>query len=110
MQEAEIISRIENLCRSRSWTYYRLAKESNIPYSTLCTMLHKSNAPSIPTLTKICAGFGITLSEFFDKENSQIFLSKEENDHLITWKQLSEKNKIALSAYMDFLLYTQARE
>lgn len=64
MQEQEIISRIIALCSARGWTFYRLAKQSGITYSTLCTMLHKATAPSVPTLIKICRGFDISLSEF----------------------------------------------
>lgn len=65
MQEFDVVGRIQELCQSRSWTYYRLAKASGIPYSTLSTMLHKANVPSIPSLIKICDGFGITLAQFF---------------------------------------------
>ena len=56
MQEFDVVGRIQELCRSRSWTYYRLAKASGIPYSTLSTMLHKTNVPSVPSLMKICDG------------------------------------------------------
>ena len=64
MCEQEIINRIRELCDARGWTIYRLAKSCDITYSTLCTMLHKGTAPSIPTLVKLCQGFGITLSDF----------------------------------------------
>ena len=65
MQEFDVVARIQELCKSRSWTYYRLAKASGIPYSTLSTMLHKTNVPSVPSLMKICDGLGITLAQFF---------------------------------------------
>lgn len=54
MAEFDVVARIQGLCAFRSWTYYRLAKTSGIPYSTLSTMLHKTNVPSVPSLTKIC--------------------------------------------------------
>lgn len=50
MQNFAVIARIQELCNARGWTYYRLAKESGITYSTLSTMLNKENMPSIPTL------------------------------------------------------------
>ena len=50
MAEFDVVARIQELCQSRSWTYYRLAKASGIPYSTLSTMLHKTVVPSVPSL------------------------------------------------------------
>ena len=93
MQEHEIIRRIESLCHSRGWTYYRLSKESGIPYSTLCTMLHKANAPSIPTLIKICNGFGISLSEFFDLENEAASYTPCQKELLHQWSLLTGSNQ-----------------
>lgn len=108
MQENEIIERILSLCRARSWTSYRLAKESGITYSTLCTMLHKANTPSIPTLIKICKGFGITLSEFFDENNDQVLLTEEERDHLRQWCKLTSENQANVGKYIDYLLSDQS--
>jgi len=107
MQEAEIIERIMALCASRSWTVYRLSKESGITYSTLCTMLHKCNAPTIATLKRICDGLGITLSEFFDREKDAIFLTDLQKACLSKWDALSDDNRIAAEKYVDFLLSHQ---
>ena len=35
MRDKDVIQHIQDLCKERSWTYYRLAKEADIPYSTL---------------------------------------------------------------------------
>ncbi|MGI6200780.1 MAG: helix-turn-helix domain-containing protein [Christensenellales bacterium] len=70
MDEHMIIDRIRTLCADRDWSIYRLAKESGIAYSTLNTMLIKTNVPSINTLLRICKGFGITISQFFCVEES----------------------------------------
>jgi len=107
MQEKEIIERIQSLCKARSWTSYRLAKESGITYSTLCTMLHKANAPSIPTLIKICDGFGITLAQFFDAQDDRALLSDADKVHLLRWKKLSKENQKTVEKFMDYLLATQ---
>lgn len=107
MQGNEIINRIEQLCKARSWTYYRLAKESGITYSTLCTMIHKANSPSIPTLKKICNGFGITVGEFFDEESETAMLTKSQKEHMMAWEQLSDENKHTVEQYMYFLLSQQ---
>lgn len=107
MQESEIIERIRALCTARSWSLYRLAKESGITYSTLCTMLHKATAPSIPTLVKLCRGFGISLSEFFDTDNDWATLSPAQKTHLRRWDALTEPNQQATEKYMQYLLTEQ---
>jgi len=107
MQERDIIERINALCDARSWTYYRLAKESGLNYSTLCTMMHKANAPSIPTLLKICKGFGITPAEFFDTGNPATSLSPEDLEHIQQWQQLNDKNKEIAAKYINYLLSQQ---
>lgn len=78
MQEFDVVGRIQELCRSRSWTYYRLAKASGIPYSTLSTMLHKTNVPSVPSLMKICDGLGITLAQFFSDQDETAKLTADQ--------------------------------
>lgn len=110
MHEYEVIARIQELCLARSWTFYRLAKESGIPYSTLCTMLHKANAPSIPTLIKICNGFGISLSQFFDTGSDAARLTEVEKAHLSLWAKLTPENRTAAARYVEYLLSTQASD
>lgn len=107
MEEREIIERIKDICAARSWTIYRLAKESGITYSTLCTLLHKSNAPSFSTLTRICNGFGITLSQFFDKNDEQARLTLEQKKLLYQWGKLSEENRLSAEKYISYLLSQQ---
>lgn len=109
MQEHEIIERIKALCDARAWSVYRLAKESGITYSTLCTMLHKCNAPSIPTLVKICNGFGITLAQFFDANDARSMLSSAQKEHLRQWDQLTPENKEIAQKYIRYLLSEQAQ-
>lgn len=109
MQEIDIIPRIKILCAARSWTIYRLAKESGITYSTLCTMLHKATAPSIPTLIKICDGFGITLAQFFDQDNDFTQMTPEQIQHLKQWDSLDIKNKQSVEKYITFLLSEQGK-
>ena len=107
MQEVDILNRIVLLCEARSWTTYRLAKESGITYSTLCTMLHKANAPSIPTLMKICNGLGISMSEFFREENDTALLAPQDRQYLEQWTRLSPENQSAAGKYIQYLLTSQ---
>ena len=100
MQEFDVVSRIQELCRSRSWTYYRLAKASGIPYSTLSTMLHKTNVPSVPSLMKICDGLGITLAQFFSDQDETAKLTADQKQCLSIWNRLDSTGKELASAYM----------
>ena len=107
MQEHKVIERIKALSQSRGWSNYRLAKESGITYSTLCTMLNKAYAPSISTLIKICNGFGITLAQFFDDDFDNAAVTPEQREHLQLWEALSEENRTAAEKYLRFLLAEQ---
>ena len=107
MQVNEIISRILALCQVRGWSMYRLAKESGITYSTLCTMVHKDNMPSIPTLSRICGGFQISLSDFFDEGNERVMLTCEEKDLLTLWNDLNAENREQSAKYIALLLRDQ---
>lgn len=107
MVEVEIVDRIKKLCADRSWSYYRLAKESNITYSTLNTLLKKNNVPSVATLIKICGGLQITLSQFFDDDETCCIMTEEDKAHLRSWKKLTYTNKDAAGKYIEFLLSQQ---
>lgn len=107
MQEYDVIGRINELCDARSWTYYRLAKESGIPYSTLSTMLHKANTPSVPTIMKLCNGFGISLFQFFCPEDELALMTAEQRAHMRDWDSLLPENKQAVGKYITFLLSEQ---
>ena len=100
MQEFDVVGRIQELCQARSWTYYRLAKASGIPYSTLSTMLHKTNVPSVPSLMKICDGLGITLAQFFSDQDETAKLTADQKQCLSIWNRLDSTGKELASAYM----------
>ena len=110
MQETEISQRIRELCHLRGWSIYRLAKECGITYSTLCTMLNSANYPSIPTLTKICHGLGISLSDFFDSERPSILLDPQMLAHLQQWAQLTDEDRAAMEKYIFYLLQTRIEQ
>ena len=100
MEEFDVIARIEELREVRGWSYYRLAKASGIPYSTLNTMLHKTNVPSVPSLMKICAGFGITLAQFFSESDETAVLRADQRECLRQWDLLDQKSKELALIYM----------
>lgn len=64
----DVAKRILDLCRYFDITPNRVATLGDIPGSTLQDIISKKNkSPQIDTIEKICAGFGITLIEFFNE-------------------------------------------
>ena len=101
--EFDVTGRIQELCKARSWTLYRLAKASDIPYSTLSTMLHKSNIPSVPSLMKICGGFGISMAQFFSDADEVSKLTEDQKTCLEMWTQLDSRSQELALVYMQGL-------
>lgn len=110
MNDFDVMGRIKELCASRSWTYYRLAKEAEIPYSSLSTMLHKTYVPTIPSLMKICDGFGITLAQFFSEEDETAKLTGLQRECLTQWDKLDSHSQELALAYMEGLADRQQKE
>ena len=76
----------------REWTIYRVAKEAEIPWSTVRNMFKRNTEPSIATLECLCKAFGITLPQFFDVDN-EMGLSPEQAQLIQEWSKLREKDK-----------------
>lgn len=106
MKEFDSLERIKELCTERNWTYYQLSKVSGIAYSTLSTMINKHNAPTLPTLQKLCNGFGISLTDFFEPDRSSRFLTKDQSECLSLFTALSPEDKRLALAYLKGLSKT----
>lgn len=100
MKEFDSLERIQELCSERNWSYYQLSKVSGIAYSTLSTMMNKHNAPTLPTLQKICSGFGISLTDFFEPDRSSRFLTEDQSECLSLFTALSPEDKRLALAYL----------
>lgn len=59
--------------------------------------------PSIGSLEKICKGFGITLSSFFDEGEDSISLTDEQRRLLDGWERLSPKQRKSLIDFLENL-------
>lgn len=94
--------RLQELMDERGWTIYRVAKEADIPWSTIRNMFKRNTEPSIQTLEAICNGMGITLPQFFDV-NNEMGLSPEQARLLQSWSKLNEKNKKLVIDLVDSL-------
>lgn len=89
----DCLARIKELLNERDWSMYQLSRASEIPQSTLSNLFIRNNAPTIPTLEKICDGFSITMAEFFGKESN---LKDDEQLLINEWRKLSNETKQAL--------------
>ena len=98
--EFNVITRIKQLCEERGLSYYQLAKRAEIPYSTLNTMILKDNQPSLPTLKKLCNGFGITLLQFFNTEDTPVSLSETQKECLSLFDVLTPEEQALVISYM----------
>ena len=61
----DVHQKLDQLMQNRGWSAYRLSKECGLSESTIANILKRNATPSIATLESLCAGFGITLSQFF---------------------------------------------
>ena len=101
--ENEILARVRELCNKRGWTTYRLALESGIGQTTLSNLFKRNNIPTIPTLERICAGFGISLSQFFADDRDATHLTDEQQEILKRYVELPPAEKALLKAYLSGL-------
>ncbi len=100
MTDINPIERIKELCAERNWSYYQLAKSSDLPYSTLSTLLNSTNLPSLTTLAKICSGFGISFADFFDPGRDLRFMSDGQIECISLFNALPDEKKQLAIAYM----------
>ncbi len=88
-------ARIRELMAERKWSEYRLAIASGLSQSTVANIFNRNTTPSIATLESICAGFGITLAQFF-AEGNMVELTEEQREMFAAWSSLSKDQKDVL--------------
>lgn len=100
----DILNRIDNLRKERGWSMYELATESGLTLSTIANMFSRKTQPSIKTLYALCEAFDMSLSQFFDEDNQQIFLSTDEIELIKNFRKLSKKDKNAITSLLKNLI------
>lgn len=108
MDEFIVNQHIMEICKQRNLSIYRLAKMSDMPYSSLNNMIKHRHVPTIYNLIKICNGLNISLSQFFagieDNVDNNV-LSSEQQDVLSLWNLLDSKSKEFALIYMKELAH-----
>ena len=87
--------RIRELMAERKSCEYRLAIASGLSQSTVANIFIRNTTPSVATLESICAGFGITLAQFF-AEGDMVELTEEQKEMFSAWSSLSKDQKDVL--------------
>ena len=88
-------ARIRELMAERKWSEYRLAIASGLSQSTVANIFNRNTTPSVATLESICAGFGITLAQFF-AEGQMVEMTEEQREMFSAWSTLTKEQKEAL--------------
>ena len=88
----DVKARLQQLMDDRGWTIYRVAKEADIPWSTVRNMFKRNTEPSISTLECLCKGMGMTLPQFFDVDND-MGLSEGKRICFQRWSKLRDKDR-----------------
>ena len=87
--------RLRQLLTERGWSEYRLSKNCGLSESTLANIFRRNTVPSIVTLEAICAGFGITMSQFF-AEGEMVELTPPLKALFDSWVSLTPEQKDAV--------------
>lgn len=99
-----ILEKITELRIARNWSEYQLAERSGLTQSTISSWYRKNMIPSIPSLERICAAFGMSLSQFFLEENSHaVYLTARQIELIQLANRLSPEQMDALLAFLKLL-------
>ncbi len=98
----DVKARLQALMDERGWTIYRVAKEADIPWSTVRNMFKRNTEPSIATLDSICRGMGMTLAQFFD-EDGKLGLTAEQRLIIQELSKLSERERLLVMELLAIL-------
>ena len=96
----DVHQKLDQLMQNRGWSAYRLSKECGLSESTIANILKRNATPSISTLESLCAGFGITLSQFF-ADDDMVECTPEIKRLMEAWTPLPQEQKEAYLKLME---------
>jgi len=82
----------------------QLAKEADLPPSTLSALFQRNHQPTIATLQSLCKAFGITVSQFFSDSHLPLDLTQEQLNLLENWNGLTDNQKSAILVLIKSIL------
>lgn len=99
-----VLERITYYREQKGWTEYQLACKSGLTQSTISSWYRKNMLPTIPSLSKICDAFGITLSQFFLEDNDNATLLNDQQVQLLHYAaKLDSQQYEALIQFLKLL-------
>lgn len=97
----DILGKIVQYRLERNWSEYQLAEKSGLTQSTISSWYRKNMLPTIPSLSKICDAFGITLSQFFLEDSDNAALINDQQRQLLHYA--SKLDSQQYKALIEFL-------
>lgn len=86
-----ILKRINGLFANHSLTYQEFAQITGLSINTVHNLTYRKSVPNLPTIMKICKGFGISLSDFFsDMPSSEIRSITDEEYRIVVEYRLTK--------------------
>lgn len=97
-----INQRIATLCKEKGYSWYRLSALSGIPVSTIVSIINRNNAPTIPTLQKLCTALDLTLAQFFSEGFETT--TQTQNKYLYEFNRLDNHEQDLVLAYIQGMI------
>ena len=94
------LNRIEELCKERGWSHYRLAIKMETSPNNIGNLFRRTTTPSIPTIRRICEVMGITMAQFYSTDGHPISLTEEQKHILDLYNCLDPTDKCRAEAYL----------
>ena len=97
----DILATITAYREERGWTEYQLAERSGLPQPTISSWYRKNMVPTVASLEKICAAFGITLSQLFAEGESPVSLTESQKKLMDAWARLTPAQQDVVFALLE---------
>ena len=98
--EEFIAKRIVELCDMHGLTKYKLAQKTGISQTALSNMIAQKHAPTVSSLQKICDAFGISLAQFFVRNDARENLTDLQREILDTWDGLDTREREIMISFV----------
>lgn len=93
----DVLEKLRTLLNERGWSEYRLAQKAGLNESTISNIYRRNTVPTIATLKAVCDAFGITLSQFFaDDDSDMAEVTPELKELLDAWGPLTPEQRAVI--------------
>ena len=89
----DVTQKLMLILEDRGWSEYRLAKESNLPHSTVLNIFQRNNQSIYFYIGSHVQWFGHNISSIFTEDESLVMLTEEQKEILEKYEALSKAQK-----------------